>query len=137
MLLNSCQWHIPSILYCWTLKEQDKKRPESLELWCLRWLLRIPLTAKKKNADVVAGYRPEKRLLHTILQKKLSLIGHSIWDKSSLSNTLITGMAEAMQKPPRWCPWISTAKVISIHFCRLVADSATTFPQSKFEGKTR
>ena len=42
-----------------------------------------------------------------------------------------------MQKPPRWCPWILIAKVISSHSCRLIAESTTTFPQSTLEGKTR
>ena len=42
-----------------------------------------------------------------------------------------------MQKPPHWCPWISTAKSDIDSFCGLVADSAITFPQSTFEGKTR
>ena len=34
-------------------------------------------------------------------------------------------------------PGYRPPKVISTHFFRLVTDSATTFPQSTFEGKTR
>ena len=34
-------------------------------------------------------------------------------------------------------PGYRPPEVISNHFCRLVTDSATTFPQSTFEGKTR
>ena len=34
-------------------------------------------------------------------------------------------------------PGYGPPKVISTHFCLLVTDSVTTFPQSTFEGKTQ
>ena len=34
-------------------------------------------------------------------------------------------------------PGYRLPKVVSTHFCRLVTDSETTFPQSRSEGKTQ
>ena len=41
---------------------------------------------------ILGRYRHETRLLDKILQKKLGSTGNIIWDKSNLSNTLITGI---------------------------------------------
>ena len=39
------------------LKESDKKRLESFELWSFRRLLRIPWTAKEKDKEIMGRYR--------------------------------------------------------------------------------
>ena len=49
----------------------------------------------------------------------------------SISFAVCANLRGKMQKPSRWCPWILTAENDLNSFC---VDSATTCPQSTFEG---
>ena len=37
----------------WTIKKAERQRPDALELWCWRRLLRVPWTARGSNQSVL------------------------------------------------------------------------------------
>ena len=81
-LLSSLLFSIASCgSECWALKESDKKRIESLELWSYRRVLRISWTTKTSNEEVLRKMQPDLRLLDSILQRKLGLVGHILKGK--------------------------------------------------------
>ena len=51
----------------WTLKKADCQRIDAFELWCWRWLLRVPWTARRSDQSILKEISPEyslKELTH-------------------------------------------------------------------------
>ncbi|XP_063598624.1 uncharacterized protein LOC134775096 [Penaeus indicus] len=76
---------------CWSLKQSDRNRIDSFELWCYRRLLRISWTEKKTNEEVLQQINCEHRLIDIINARKLKFIGH-ILRSDNLDNVLLIVM---------------------------------------------
>ena len=67
----------PVVMYgceSWTVKKAERRRIDSLELWCWRRLLRVPWTAKRSNHSILKEMSPEYSLEGLML--KLQNFGH-------------------------------------------------------------
>ena len=45
----------PGVVYgceSWTIKKAEHRRIDAFELWCSRWLLRVPWTARRSNQSI-------------------------------------------------------------------------------------
>ena len=55
----------PVVMYgheSWTIKKDEPRRIDALELWCWRRLLRVPWTARRSNQSVLKEVNPEYSL---------------------------------------------------------------------------
>ena len=79
----------------WNLKSADKKRLDSVEMWCYHRILRIPWSDKITNASVLKelGVGQKKPLQANIIARKLSYFGHAI-RHHCLEKTIIQGMVD-------------------------------------------
>ena len=69
----------PVVMYgCegWTIKKDEHRRIDALELWCWRRLLRIPWTARRSNQSVLKEINPEYSLRGMMLKLKLQYLDH-------------------------------------------------------------
>ena len=44
---------------CWTTKKAERQRIDTFELWCWRWLFRVPWTARRSNQSILKEISPE------------------------------------------------------------------------------
>ena len=52
----------PVVIYkceSWTMKKAECRRIDAFELWCWRWLLRVPWTARRSNQSILKEISPE------------------------------------------------------------------------------
>ena len=64
----------PVVMYgCenWTIKKAERRRIDTLELWCWRRLLRVPWTARRPNLSILKEISPEYSLEGLMLKLKL------------------------------------------------------------------
>ena len=59
------------------------------ELWCWRWLLRVPWTARRSNQSILKETSPEYSLEGLMLKLKLQYFGHLMWRVDLLEKTLM------------------------------------------------
>ena len=72
----------------WTIRKAEHRRIDAFELWCLRWLLRVPWTSGRSNQSVLkvsTEYSLEGLML------KLQYFGHLMQRTDSLEKTLMLG----------------------------------------------
>ena len=72
----------PVIMYgCerWTIKKAELWKIDAFELWCWRWLLRVPWTARKSNQSILKEISPGCSLEGLMLKLRLQYFGHLIW----------------------------------------------------------
>ena len=84
----------PVVMYrceSWTIKKAECRRIDAFELWCWRWLLRIPWTARRSNQSILKEISPGCSLEGLILKLKLQYFGHLMWRVDSLEKTLMLG----------------------------------------------
>ena len=70
---------LPVVMYgceSWTIKKADCWRTDAFEPWCLRRLLRFPLTARRSNQSILKEISPEYSLEELTLKLKLQYFGH-------------------------------------------------------------
>ena len=82
----------PEIMYgceCWTTKKAECQRIHTLELWCLRSLLRVPWTARRSNQSILKKINLEYSLEGLMLKLKLQYFGHLMWRTDSFEKTLM------------------------------------------------
>ena len=77
---------------CWALKESDKKRIKSFQLWFYRRVLHISWTTKASIEEVLIKMQPDLRLLGSILQRKLGLVGHILREENGIDRALLLGL---------------------------------------------
>ena len=79
----------------WTIRQSAllRRRLETLEMWLLLRRLRIPLTARSTNKQVLQMLRTSRSLLTTIRQRELRYLGH-VLRASSLEKDCLLGMIE-------------------------------------------
>ena len=61
------------------------------ELWCLRKLLRVPLTERRSNQSILKEISPGCSLEGLMLKLKLQYFGHLVQRVDSLGKTLMLG----------------------------------------------
>ena len=64
-------------LYFISIKKAEHWRPDAVELWCWRRLLRIPWTARRSNQFILNEISPGCSLERLMLKLKLQNFGHS------------------------------------------------------------
>ena len=64
----------PVVMYqceSWTIKKAEHWRIDAFELWCWRWLLRVPWSARRSNQSIIKEIRTEYSLEGLMLKMKL------------------------------------------------------------------
>ena len=72
----------------WTIKEAERQRIDTFELWSWRRLLRVPWTAKRSNQSILKEISPEYSLEGLMLKLKLQYFGHLMRRTDSLEKNL-------------------------------------------------
>ena len=104
----------PVVMYgceSWTIKKSECQRTDAFKLWCCRWLLRVPCTARKSNQSVLKGINPEYSLEGLMPKPKLQHSGHLMWRADSFEKTMNLGKIEGWrrrgQQRMRWLDGIT------------------------------
>ena len=88
----------PVVMYAcesWTIKKAECRRTGAFELWCWRWLLRVPWTARISNQSILKESSPEYSLEGLMLKMKLQYFGHLMQRANWLGKTLMLEKFEA------------------------------------------
>ena len=72
----------------WTIKRAEHWRTDAFELWCWKWLLRVPWAARS-NQSFLKEINPEYSLERLMLKLKLQYFGHLKQRTDSLEKTLM------------------------------------------------
>ena len=117
-------------------KKAEHRRIDAFELWCWRWFLRVPWTARRSKQSILKEISPEYSLEGLML--KLQCFGHLIW-RTDLKRTWCwerlkmggeggdLGWDGWMASPTRWtwvwvssgsCWWTRTPGVLSPWGCK-------------------
>ena len=103
-----------SVVVCgcesWTIKNAEHRRTDTLELWCLRRLLRVPWTARRSNQSILNEINPEYSLKGQMLKLKLQYFSHLMWRADSLEKTLMLGKTEGKGEggDRGWNDWMAS-----------------------------
>ena len=68
----------PIVMYgceSWTIKKAECQRTDAFKLWCWRWLLRAPWTARRSNQPILKKINPEYSLEGLMLKLKFQILG--------------------------------------------------------------
>ena len=92
----------------WTVRKGEHRRTDAFELWCWRWLLRVPWIARKSNQSILKEINPENSLEG--LKLKFQNFGHLIWrtnsfEKSHMLGKLRAGGEEGNKGLDGWMAW--------------------------------
>ena len=94
----------PVVVYgceSWTIKNAERWRIDSFELWCWRRLLRVPWTARRSNQSILKEISPEYSLERPMLKLKLQYFGHLMKRADSLEKTVMLGKTEGGKRRGR------------------------------------
>ncbi|GFN87970.1 endonuclease-reverse transcriptase [Plakobranchus ocellatus] len=96
-VIESYVWSV--LLYgseCWTINKEIEEKPEAVEMWFIRRMMRISWTEKKSNELVLKEANLERSLIKTIRQ----FLGHVCRHKG-LEHLAITGKIEGKSSSGR------------------------------------
>ena len=85
----------------WTIKKAEHQRIVAFELWCWRWLLKVPWTVRRSNQSILKEISPEYSLEGLMLKLKLQYFGHLMWRTDSFEKTLMLGKTEGRRRRGR------------------------------------
>ena len=95
----------PVVMYecdSWTIKQSECQRIGAFELWCWRWFLRVPWTARRSNQSILKEISPEYSLEWLMLKLKLQYFGYLLRRADSLEKTLMLGKIEGEKRRGWW-----------------------------------
>ena len=110
----------------WTIKKTESWTIDIFELWCWRWLLRVPWTARTSNQSILKEINYGYSLEGLIMKLKCQYFGHLTWRTDSLEKTLMLGKIEGRKRRGwqrmRWLVgitrvWVSSEKWWSLACC--------------------
>ena len=73
------------------LRKAEHRKIDAFELWCWRWLLRVPWTARRSNQSILKQISPGCSLEGLMLKLKLQYFGHFMRRADLLEKTLMLG----------------------------------------------
>ena len=90
----------------------------AFELWCWRWLLRVPWSARRSNQSILKEISPGCSLEGLMLKLKLQYFGHLMRRADSLEKTLMLGKIEGRRRRGwqrmRWLDGITNSMDIGL-----------------------
>ena len=111
----------PVVMYrCenWTVKKAECRRIDAFELWCWRWLSRVPWTARRSSQSILKDISPEYSLEGVMLKLKLQYFGYLMQRTDSFEKTLMLGKIEGGrrrgQQRMRWLDGITDSMDMSL-----------------------
>ncbi|GFO08712.1 endonuclease-reverse transcriptase [Plakobranchus ocellatus] len=93
----------PVLMYgceAWTISKQIQNKLEVTEMWFLRRMLRIPLTAKKTNERVLNEANKRRSLVRTIRKRQATFLDH-VMRRGKLEHLVTTGKIEGKRSRER------------------------------------
>ena len=90
----------------WTIKKAKCQRIDTFDLWCWRWLLGVPWTARRSNQSILKEISPEYSLEGLMLKLKLQYFGHLMGRTDSLEKTLMLGKIEGRRRGWQRTRWL-------------------------------
>ena len=115
----------PVVMYgyeSWTIKKAEWQRIDAFEMWCWRWLLRVPWTARRSNQSILKEVSPGCSLEGRMLKLKLQYFGHPMWGADSFEKTLMLGKIEGRRRRGlqrmRWLDGITDSTDMSLSTLR-------------------
>ena len=82
----------------WTVKKAEYRRIDASKLWCWRWLLRVPWTARRTNQSILKEISPGCSLEGLMLKLKLQYFGHLMGRGDSFEKTLLLGKIQGRRR---------------------------------------
>ena len=82
----------------WTIKKAECWRIDVFELWCWKWRLRVPWTARRSSQSILKEISPEYSLEGLMLKLKLQYFGHLMQRTDSLEKTLMLEKIEGRRR---------------------------------------
>ena len=79
----------PVVMYrceSWTIKKVERRRMDAFEMWCWRWFLRVPWTARRLKQSILKKISLEYSLGRLMLKLKLQSFGHLMQRTDSFEN---------------------------------------------------
>ena len=89
-----------------TIKKAKRQRIDAFELWCWRWLLRVPWTARWSNQSILKEISHEYSLEGLMLKLKLLYFGHLMRRTYSFEKTLMLGKIEGRRRGCQRMRWL-------------------------------
>ena len=99
----------PVVMYgceSWTIKKAERRRIDTLDLWCWRRLLRVPWTAKISNQSILKEISPEYSLEGLMLKLKVQNFGHLMRRADSFEKILMLGNIEDVRRRQQRMRWL-------------------------------
>ena len=91
----------PVVMYwceSWTIKKAEHQRTDGFELWCWRWLLRVPWTARRSSQSIRKEISPDYSLEGQMLKLNLHYFGHLMRRTDCLEQTLMLEKIEGRRR---------------------------------------
>ena len=111
----------PVVMYgceSWAVKKAERQRIDAFELWCWRWLLKVPWTARRSNQSILKEISPRCSLEGMMLKLRLQYFGHLMRRVDSLEKTLrmggIGGRRKRGRQRMRWLDGITYSMDMSL-----------------------
>ncbi len=95
----------------WAVRQKERKKIDSFEMWCWRRMLRIPWTAKRTNQSILSEIGEERRLSSEVYARILKYFGH-VTRANTLESIVVQGKVDGKRSrgrsPTRWSDLIRT-----------------------------